>query len=74
MKLLVPHRQLTPYSCGPACLRTAFKTLFPHSRVVQEALGAELNTIPKIGTCHAQLAKLAAEHLPVADAGGRHVP
>jgi len=68
MKLLVPHRQLTPYSCGPACLQTVFKTLFPHSRVVQEALGAELNTMPKIGTCHEQLAKLAAEHLPVVDA------
>jgi hypothetical protein len=32
-------------------------------------LGAELNAIPKLGTCHERLSKHAAEHMPVLDAG-----
>lgn len=61
-------RQVTPFSCGPACVQSLLACV-RREGLCQNVLIKELGTRPNLGTEHDTLARWCVRHLPVSSVG-----
>jgi hypothetical protein len=61
-------RQVTPFSCGPACVQSLLACV-RREGICQDLLIKELSARPNLGTDHETLARWCASYLPIASVG-----